>query len=96
MLSAYPTRGLIRPTLPFRRDRLADPVKHCRGQGLHFVGNGIWKSAVRPFHNDTSPALRVPTETGDAWKGIPTHTEHLVAEAIAKNEHYRTVMRRAS
>lgn len=64
MRRAYPTRGLNRPAFGFKRDRLPNPVAYYREQGLKLLGGGGWKSAICPFHADTSPSLRVRIETG--------------------------------
>lgn len=64
MRRAYPTRGLNRPAFAFKRDRLPNPVEYYREQGLKLLGGGGWKSALCPFHADTSPSLRVRIETG--------------------------------
>mgnify|MGYP000867990801 FL=1 len=64
MRRAHPTRGLNRPAFAFKRDRLPNPVEYYREQGLKLLGGGGWKSALCPFHADTSPSLRVRIETG--------------------------------
>lgn len=40
------------------------PGQYYRDQGLKLSGGGAWKSAQCPFHDDTSPSLRVRIETG--------------------------------
>ncbi|MCA1601446.1 MAG: hypothetical protein LC776_07340 [Acidobacteria bacterium] len=60
MRHANPTRGRF----PFRRDRLPNPAQYFSEQGLRLTGNGEWKSAVCPFHEDTHPSLRVHAERG--------------------------------
>lgn len=64
MRRAHPTRGLSRTAFGFRRDRLPNPLAYYREQGLKLTGGGEWKSALCPFHPDTSPSLRVRIETG--------------------------------
>lgn len=64
MRHAYPTRGETRPAFAFRRDRLPLPAEYYAEQGLRLTGGGAWKSALCPFHNDTTPSLRVRVETG--------------------------------
>ncbi|KIF81876.1 CHC2 zinc finger domain-containing protein [Noviherbaspirillum autotrophicum] len=56
--------GVIKPVCAFRRDRLPLPTKYYQEQGLVLKGGGEWKSAVCPFHDDSTPSLRVKTETG--------------------------------
>ena len=64
MRRANPTRGLNRPAFAFKRERLPHPVAYYREQGLKLLGSGGWKSALCPFHADTTPSLRVRIETG--------------------------------
>lgn len=64
MRRANPTRGLSRPAFAFKRDRLPNPAGYYHEQGLKLIGGGEWKSAVCPFHNDTTPSLRVRLDTG--------------------------------
>ncbi|MGH8574443.1 MAG: CHC2 zinc finger domain-containing protein, partial [Gammaproteobacteria bacterium] len=56
----------VRPRKPFafRRDRLPNPAEYFREQGLRLTGGGEWKSAACPFHDDTTPSLRVHMERG--------------------------------
>lgn len=60
MQHANPPRGRF----PFKRDRLPSPPQYYREQGLRLTGGGEWKSARCPFHNDTSPSLRVHMDRG--------------------------------
>jgi len=64
MRHAHPTRGPTRPAFAFRRDRLPNPLAYFQQQGLKLQGCGAWKSALCPFHADTSPSLRVRIDTG--------------------------------
>lgn len=64
MRHANPTRGPNQAVFGFRRDRLPNPVAYYEEQGLNLRGGGEWKSAVCPFHKDTTPSLRVRIETG--------------------------------
>lgn len=64
MRRANPTRGRYRPAFAFKRARLPNPAEYYSEQGLRLIGGGAWKSAVCPFHNDTTPSLRVRIETG--------------------------------
>lgn len=48
----------------FRRDRLPAPAKYFERQGVKLRGSGAWRDAICPFHEDTSPSLRVRLETG--------------------------------
>lgn len=61
---AKPTRGWNRPMFAFRRERLPQPFEYYQQQGLPLIGNGAWRSAVCPFHDDSNPSLRVRVETG--------------------------------
>jgi DNA primase len=60
MRHANPTRGRF----AFKRDRLPNPAEYYREQGLKLTGGGEWKSARCPFHNDTSPSLRIHMDRG--------------------------------
>lgn len=64
MRRANPTRGVIRRSFGFRRDWLPDPTAYYQEQGLQLVGRGAWRSARCPFHDDTTPSLRIRLETG--------------------------------
>lgn len=64
MRYANPTRALNRPAFSFKRDCLPNPSTYYREQGLKLTGGGEWKSTLCPFHNDTSPSLRVRVDTG--------------------------------
>ena len=67
MRYANPTRGLSRPAFAFRRDHLPKPAEYYSEQGLKLIGRGEWRSALCPFHKDTTPSLRVHLESG-AWR----------------------------
>lgn len=64
MKHANPTRGLSKPAFGFKRVWLPNPLAYYSEQGLKLKGGGEWKSAVCPFHNDTTPSLRIRIETG--------------------------------
>jgi DNA primase len=48
----------------FNRDRLPQPKVFFDSIGLNLIGNGVWRSAVCPFHDDSKPSLRVHFESG--------------------------------
>jgi len=48
----------------FDRNNLPDPQGYFFEQGLKLTGNGLWRLAVCPFHNDTKPSLGVNVESG--------------------------------
>lgn len=64
MRHANPTRGTTRKPFGFKRNLLPSPAKYYHEQGFKLIGNGDWKSAVCPFHDDTKPSLRVRLDTG--------------------------------
>ena len=64
MGGAHPTRGDNLPGFAFKRNRLPKASEYYRSQGLRLIGSGAWKSALCPFHDDTTPSLRVRLETG--------------------------------
>jgi DNA primase len=43
---------------------LPTPVDYYVGEGVKLLGHGVWRDALCPFHQDTSPSLRVRIETG--------------------------------
>ena len=49
---------------PFQRDWLPDPEEYYDEQGIELRGNGEWRSALCPFHDDNRPSLRVHVENG--------------------------------
>jgi hypothetical protein len=48
----------------FVRERLPNPAKYFESEGIALRGCGTWRDAVCPFHDDTTPSLRVHAETG--------------------------------
>lgn len=48
----------------FNRDLLPNPGLYFREQGLKLKGGGEWKSALCPFHADTTPSLRLRLDSG--------------------------------
>ena len=48
----------------FAPDSLPDPVRYFEENGLKLIGRGPWRSAICPFHGDTTPSLRVNMERG--------------------------------
>ncbi len=53
-----------RLTRIFQRERLPSPAAYFDGIGLKLDGRGAWRSALCPFHADSSPSLRVRIESG--------------------------------
>lgn len=49
--------GLNRALLP-------KPIAYLKAQQIHFKGAGRWLDVLCPFHNDTSPSLRMHSERG--------------------------------
>ena len=49
--------GLNRALLP-------NPIEYLKTQGLNPKGSGLWRDLVCPFHDDTSPSLRINSERG--------------------------------
>ena len=58
-----PMPGNFRP-FGFYRRLLPTPAAYYAGEGIKFLGRGPWRDALCPFHQDTSPSLRVRIETG--------------------------------
>ena len=48
----------------FNRELLPAPIQYYREQGLKLIGGGEWKSVICPFHEDSSPSLRVRIDSG--------------------------------
>ncbi len=48
----------------FERELLPEPCGYFEREGVQLIGRGHWRSALCPFHDDTSPSLRVNVETG--------------------------------
>ena len=52
-------------TFAFKRESLPSPYVYFNQViKLTYKGNGDWVSAVCPFHDDTSPSLRINLEKG--------------------------------
>lgn len=49
--------GLNRALLP-------NPIDYLKMQGLNPKGSGLWRDLVCPFHDDTSPSLRINSDKG--------------------------------
>jgi DNA primase len=68
MRPATPARGGNTPRtndrFGFRRALLPSAVEYFQLIGVKLKGGGAWRDAVCPFHDDTSPSLRVRVETG--------------------------------
>jgi DNA primase len=43
---------------------LPSPVNYFTSQGINLKGKGLWVSAICPFHDDTTPSLRIHREKG--------------------------------
>ncbi len=43
---------------------LPKPADYYAGEGVKLLGRGTWRDAICPFHQDTSPSLRVHIVTG--------------------------------
>ena len=48
----------------FDRSCLPSPTTYFDSVNLSLLGQGTWRSAVCPFHDDTRPSLRVHIESG--------------------------------
>jgi len=48
----------------FDRRLLPTPAAYYADEGVKLFGLGTWRDAICPFHQDTSPSLRVRIETG--------------------------------
>lgn len=48
----------------FVRGFLPKPVDYFLNQGIEITGNGDWRSAICPFHNDKNPSLRIHKDIG--------------------------------
>lgn len=53
-----------KPNGKFVRQLLPNSIEYFRSQGIVLKGKGAWRDALCPFHNDTSPSLRVNIERG--------------------------------
>jgi DNA primase len=52
--------------MTFDRDLLPDWPEYADREGLTLHGRGKWRSTLCPFHDDSSPSLRVNT-AGGGW-----------------------------
>ncbi len=57
-------RALESPRGQFDRERLPEPTEYYARELGKLKGAGPWKTAICPFHKDTSPSLSVKLETG--------------------------------
>lgn len=60
MYRANPTAGKF----AFDRQALPSSLEYYPAQGIKLRGQGAWRDAVCPFHEDTRPSLRIRVETG--------------------------------
>jgi DNA primase len=50
--------------MTFRREQLPAPGEYFQAHGVKLTGGGEWKNALCPFHDDSTPSLRVRLDTG--------------------------------
>lgn len=50
--------------MSFDRNRLPDALGYFEGEGLTVKGRGKWRSTACPFHDDSTPSMRINVETG--------------------------------
>lgn len=48
----------------FVREKLPSPQKYFESEGLQFIGNGEWRTALCPFHDDHTPSFRAKYDVG--------------------------------
>lgn len=48
----------------FNKAALPHPADYYAQHGLKLIGDGEWKAALCPFHNDSKPSLRIRLDTG--------------------------------
>ncbi|GIL07051.1 MAG: hypothetical protein BroJett031_35710 [Betaproteobacteria bacterium] len=54
----------LRGSGSFQRDRLPSTPAYFGSIGLNLRGRGPWRSGLCPFHNDSTPSLRVNVGSG--------------------------------
>ena len=66
MKKAHPTLGKYSKQNKFGLNRalLPDPIEYLTANGHTLKGRGVWREMVCPFHDDTSPSLRINTQKG--------------------------------
>ncbi len=71
MKRAYPTRGNASNTASaanthfgLNRALLPDPITYLAARGYELKGRGEWREMICPFHDDTSPSLRINSRKG--------------------------------
>ena len=64
MRYTYRLQARQRPRAAFTRSHLPTPAEYYQQQGFKLTGAGAWQSTVCPFHDDTTPSLRVCRLTG--------------------------------
>lgn len=63
----------------FDREILPAPNKYYREEGLKLTGGGELKSAICPFHEDSSPSLRVRLDSaGYRCMACGAHGENII------------------
>lgn len=48
----------------FNRKLLPSSITYYPSQGITLIGNGAWRDAICPFHEDKTPSMRVNIESG--------------------------------
>ncbi len=56
--AAKKTRG------KFVRKNLPNPINYFNSEKIKLTGNGPWCNALCPFHQDTTPSLRINVKKG--------------------------------
>lgn len=69
MKKAYPTLGKYRNNTAAKkfglnRALLPDPIEYLTAQGYTVKGRGEWREIICPFHDDTTPSLRINSRKG--------------------------------
>lgn len=71
MKKAHPTLGKYTkpthgnsPKFGLNRDLLPDVVEYLTARGYSLKGRGEWREMLCPFHDDSSPSLRINTRKG--------------------------------
>lgn len=71
MKQAHPTLGKYRnhnsnqpKKFGLNRSLLPDVLEYLQARGIAIKGKGVWREILCPFHNDSSPSLRINTIKG--------------------------------